>query len=90
MYVADTCMGNEYLQDRQEGETHGTLVAAARLSDRASIGNGYWMTAHGGAVSVTYLDQMSISTLPLLGKQPRSTTNMPRQRSTVNCNLERE
>ena len=28
----------------------GIIVGAARLGERASIGNGYFMSAHGGAV----------------------------------------
>lgn len=40
------------MQDPESGEKYGRLVAAARLGDKASIGNGYWMSAHGGAVSI--------------------------------------
>jgi hypothetical protein len=37
-------------QEAVSGQQHGLLLGAARLGDRASIGNGYWMSAHGGAV----------------------------------------
>ena len=37
-------------QEKGRGEDYGSIVGAARLGDRASIGNGYWMSAHGGAV----------------------------------------
>lgn len=37
-------------QEKVIGEQYGSIVGAARLGDRASIGNGYWMSAHGGAV----------------------------------------
>ena len=37
-------------QEKQRGVQYGTILGAARLGDRASIGNGYWMSAHGGAV----------------------------------------
>ena len=30
-----------------------TLVGAARLGDKAAIGSGFWIGAHGGAVSPT-------------------------------------
>lgn len=32
-------------------DEHGTVIGAARLGDKAAIGNGLWTTAHGGAVS---------------------------------------
>lgn len=32
---------------------YGSVVGAARLGERASIGNGYFMSAHGGAVRPT-------------------------------------
>ena len=38
------------MQERQAGDKWSTLVGAARLGERASIGYGTWMSAHGGAV----------------------------------------
>ena len=38
------------LQERRAGDEWGRLVGAARLGERASIGYGTWMSAHGGAV----------------------------------------
>lgn len=54
--LTGTCLGGQAchdilcLQAPQEGTEWGTLTAAARLSEKASIGNGFWKTAHGGAV----------------------------------------
>ncbi|CAL8465494.1 g5030 [Coccomyxa elongata] len=39
-----------FYKEKGIGEQHGSILGAARLGDRASIGNGYWMSAHGGAV----------------------------------------
>ncbi|KAK9903261.1 hypothetical protein WJX75_001080 [Coccomyxa subellipsoidea] len=39
-----------FYREKQRGVQYGTILGAARLGDRASIGNGYWMSAHGGAV----------------------------------------
>ena len=38
------------LQECQPGKEWGLVAGAARLGEGASIGNGFWMTAHGGAV----------------------------------------
>ena len=40
-----------FYQERQAGEMHGTVQGAVRFGGGASIGNGFWMSAHGGAVS---------------------------------------
>ncbi|KAK9862844.1 hypothetical protein WJX84_006053 [Apatococcus fuscideae] len=39
-----------FYQEAAEGEQWGHVLGAARLGDRASIGNGFWVAAHGGAV----------------------------------------
>ncbi|KAK9838957.1 hypothetical protein WJX74_006741 [Apatococcus lobatus] len=39
-----------FYQEPVQGAQWGGLIGAARLGDRASIGNGYWVSAHGGAV----------------------------------------
>ena len=41
-------------------DEHGTVIGAARLGDKAAIGNGLWTTAHGGAVSCFSLLQSEI------------------------------
>lgn len=41
----------QLVQDAEGYEDYGTVVGAVRLGEKASIGQGYWMTAHGGAVS---------------------------------------
>lgn len=38
------------VQPKQGQQQWGTLVAAVRLGERASIGAGTWTSAHGGAV----------------------------------------
>lgn len=46
-------MATKHILRRQEcepGREWGTVVGAARLGEGASIGNGHWMFAHGGAV----------------------------------------
>lgn len=53
----------QYVQEHQVNEVgtprgvqqhqYGTVVGAARLGERASIGNGYWMSAHGGAARLS-------------------------------------
>lgn len=45
-----------FYQRKQPGEKYGTVFGAARLGDRASIGDGFWMSAHGGAIE-TLLDE---------------------------------
>lgn len=42
--------------ERQTGETHGTVQGAVRFGGGASIGNGFWISAHGGAIE-TVLDE---------------------------------
>ena len=42
-------------------DEHGTVIGAARLGDKAAIGNGLWTTAHGGAVSFSGL--LSVNTV---------------------------
>ena len=39
-----------YVQAPPHGAQWGTLTTAVRLCEQASIGNGFWKTAHGGAV----------------------------------------
>ncbi len=44
-------LNRDTVQEAEEGQEWGSLIAAARLGERASIGNGFWVAAHGGAVS---------------------------------------
>lgn len=39
------------VQRKGAGDMHGQVIGALRLGDKAAIGNGFWMSAHGGAVS---------------------------------------
>lgn len=45
-----------FYRGAQEGQPHGTVVAALRLGEGASIGQGFFLSAHGGAVE-TALDE---------------------------------
>ena len=45
-------LNRDTVQEAEEGQEWGSLIAAARLGERASIGNGFWVAAHGGAVSL--------------------------------------
>ena len=42
--------GARALQPKRGQQQWGTLVAAVRLGERASIGVGTWTSAHGGAI----------------------------------------
>ena len=57
------------MQAPQEGAQWGRLIAAARLSEKASIGNGFWKSAHGGAVGSSMF-AVKLSALELLGILP--------------------
>ncbi|KAK9819763.1 hypothetical protein WJX72_002087 [[Myrmecia] bisecta] len=39
-----------FYKQKAAGAEYGVISGAARLGDLASIGNGFWMSAHGGAV----------------------------------------
>ena len=39
-----------WVQDAAEGEAFGSLLAAVRLGGGASIGDGFYVTAHGGCI----------------------------------------
>lgn len=38
------------MQEPRAGQAWGTLAAAARMGETASIGHGFWTPAHGGAI----------------------------------------
>lgn len=44
------------VQEPAAGETYGTIQGAVRFGDGACIGNGFWMSAHGGSIE-TALDE---------------------------------
>ena len=50
------------VQERQPGREWGLVMGAARLGEGASIGFGFWMTAHGGAVRTHGLKRVKTRT----------------------------
>lgn len=59
------------VQEPAGGEKYGTIEGAVRFGDGACIGNGYYMSAHGGSIE-TALDEATaelVSASVLLSEQ---------------------
>ena len=55
------------LQEPAAGEPHGTIYGAVRFGEGACIGNGFWMSAHGGSIE-SALDEATAELVGTAGR----------------------